>query len=177
MVVKETSLEGVFVIEPALWEDSRGTFLELFNCSRYQALLGTNEEFVQDNFSRSSRAVLRGLHYQKSRPQGKLLTCLSGRIFDVVIDLRESSSSFGQSVSVILDSETKNQLWIPKGFAHGFCVLSESADFFYKCTDFYDPDDEAGLIWDDPDLAIDWPVRSPKLSVKDAQLPRFKDCF
>jgi dTDP-4-dehydrorhamnose 3,5-epimerase len=97
--------------------------------------------------------------------------------FDVVIDLRESSSSFGQSVSVILDSEIKNQLWIPKGFAHGFCVLSESADFFYKCTDFYDPDDEAGLIWDDPDLAIDWPIRSPKLSVKDSQLPRFKDCF
>ena len=170
----ETGIEGLLIIEPKLFRDARGFFLESFHCERYSSL-GLNLPFVQDNFSRSKYGVLRGLHFQKTKPQGKLVTCLNGQILDVVVDLRKDSVTYSQSFSCILDSEKKTQLWIPPGFAHGFIVLSETADFFYKCTDYYAPDDESGILWNDPDLNIDWLIDHPIISDKDLSLPSLRE--
>jgi dTDP-4-dehydrorhamnose 3,5-epimerase len=130
---------------------------------------------VQDNHSRSRRGTLRGLHFQRRYPQGKLVECVRGAVFDVVVDLRNSSPTFGRSYAITLSDEDHRQLWIPPGLAHGFCVLSDEADFLYKCTDYYRPDDEGGVAWDDPDLAVAWPVDDPLLSEKDRRLPRLRD--
>lgn len=170
----ETGIEGLLIIEPKLFRDARGFFLESFQCERYSSL-GLNLPFVQDNFSRSKYGVLRGLHFQKTKPQGKLVTCLNGQILDVVVDLRKDSVTYSQSFSCILDSEKKTQLWIPPGFAHGFIVLSEAADFFYKCTDYYAPEDESGILWNDPDLNIDWLIDNPIISDKDLSLPSLRE--
>ena len=177
MQVIETPIEGLYVFEPTVWRDSRGAFVETFQVERYASILGSSLRFVQDNFSRSVRSVIRGLHYQVARPQGKLVTCLSGRIFDAVVDLRAGSATFGQSFTVELDGESLRQLWIPPGFAHGFCVLSDAADCAYKCTDYYDPADEAGILWSDPDLNISWPISEPIVSEKDQHLPLFSAVF
>lgn len=174
MIVYEADLKGLLVIEPKIFGDDRGFFMESFQADRY-AEIGIELPFVQDNLSRSRRGVVRGLHFQKTKPQGKLVTCTIGKVLDVVVDLRSHSESFGQSFSIILDSDKKNQLWIPPGFAHGFSVLSESADFFYKCTDYYFPHDEGGIVWNDPDLAIDWLVADPSVSEKDQRLPPLRE--
>jgi len=167
-------MEGLLIIEPKVFRDSRGFFSESFQCERYKSL-GLNLPFVQDNFSRSKYRALRGLHFQKTKPQGKLVTCLNGQVLDVVVDLRKDSVTYSQSFSCILDSEKKTQLWIPPGFAHGFIVLSETADFFYKCTDYYAPDDESGILWNDPDLNIDWLIDHPIISDKDLSLPSLRE--
>lgn len=170
----ETGISGLIEIHPKVWSDSRGFFLETYQQEIY-AGMGISATFVQDNFSRSSYGVLRGLHFQEQNPQGKLVTCLNGKVFDVVVDLRPDSETCGQYYATILDSETRNQLWIPPRFAHGFCVLSEVADFFYKCTSYYDPQDEIGISWNDPDLGIDWQVKNPIISPKDQRLPSLKE--
>lgn len=174
MIVYEPDLKGLLVIQPQIFCDDRGFFLETFQCERY-AEIGIESPFIQDNVSRSHQCVIRGLHFQKERPQGKLVTCIRGKVLDVVVDLRSESDSLGQSFSIILDSDKRNQLWIPPGFAHGFSVLSESADFFYKCTDYYSPHDEGGILWSDPDLAIDWLVSNPSVSEKDQKLPYLRE--
>ena len=166
----ETKLPGVMIIEPAVFGDQRGFFKETFQAKRY-ADIGIDLPFVQDNQSRSQRGVLRGLHLQKTRPQGKLVSCPRGSVFDVAVDVDPQSPTFGAHVGVELTENNHKQLWIPPGYAHGFCVLSDVADFHYKCTDLYFPDDEAGLLWSDPDVGIDWPVESPALSDKDRKLP------
>lgn len=161
---------GVTVIEPNVFGDSRGFFLESFQLQRYREL-GINAAFVQDNISRSGYGVLRGLHYQLKHPQGKLVTVIRGKVFDVALDIRVGSPTFGQYFSAILSDENHKQLYIPPGFAHGFCVLSEHADFYYKCTDYYYPDDEFGVLWNDKDIGIAWPKLNcePVLSAKDAK--------
>ena len=169
MIVYEAYLTGLLVIEPQIFGDDRGFFMETFQGERY-AEVGIELPFVQDNLSRSSHGVVRGLHFQKTRPQGKLVTCMRGKVLDVVVDLRSHSESLGQSFSIILDSEKRTQLWVPPGFAHGFSVLSESADFFYKCTDYYLPHDESVILWKDPVLAIDWLVTNPSVPEKDQKL-------
>ena len=174
MIVSKTELKGVLVIEPQIFGDDRGFFMETFQCERY-AEIGIDLTFIQDNFSRSSHGVLRGLHFQRTRPQGKLVTCIRGKVLDVVVDLRADSKSLGKSFSIILDSDKRNQLWVPPGFAHGFAVLSKSADFFYKCTDYYFPHDESGILWNDPDLAIDWLVTNPSVSEKDQKLQSLRE--
>ena len=166
MKVTETHLPGVLVIEPVVHGDSRGFFKETYQASRYREI-GVTKDFVQDNYSRSRRGVLRGLHYQKANPQGKLVTCSFGSVFDVAVDIDPSSTTFGQWFGIELSDSNHLQLWIPPGYAHGFCVLSEYADFAYKCTALYDPNDEYGVIWNDPDLEIQWPVDLPSLSPKD----------
>lgn len=170
MNVIKTKLEGVLVIEPRVFGDERGFFYETFHAKRYKEM-GIKEEFVQDNRSRSTGGVLRGLHFQKTKPQGKLVTVTHGEVFDVAIDLRPGSATFGQYEAILLTGENKIQFYIPPGFAHGFCVLSDIADFQYKCTDFYDPSDEGGLIWNDTSVNIDWPIKNPILSDKDKILP------
>jgi len=174
LIINETGLGGLLVIEPQIFDDDRGWFLETFQNERYREV-GIAQVFVQDNLSRSSQGVIRGLHFQKTRPQGKLVTCLRGKVLDVVVDLRVGSETRGQTFSIILDSDQREQLWIPPGFAHGFSVLSESADFFYKCTEYYQPTDEYGILWSDPDLSIDWLVSNPIVSKKDQKLPRLKE--
>ncbi|QHM71453.1 dTDP-4-dehydrorhamnose 3,5-epimerase [Mixta intestinalis] len=169
MRVIDTRIQDVKIIEPAVYGDARGFFLETFEKRRYQQLLNIEAEFVQDNYSRSARHVLRGLHYQKTRPQGKLVRVVRGEVFDVAVDIRPGSPTFGQWEGVILSEENKRQLWIPPGLAHGFVVLSAEADFEYKCTDYYQPQDEACLRWNDPTINIDWPVTAPLLSEKDQQ--------
>ena len=170
MKVRETALPGVLILEPRVFGDSRGFFIETFQTERYAAL-GITQPFVQDNHSRSARGVLRGLHFQRSRPQGKLVRVSRGCVFDVVLDINPDSPTCGQHASAILSDDNHLQMWVPPGYAHGFCVLSEIADFEYKCTDFYQPQDEGGVLWNDPALAIDWPVSEPKLSDKDRQNP------
>ena len=170
MNVVETQLPGVLIIEPNVFGDHRGFFKETFQIERYREV-GIDLAFVQDNHSRSQRGVLRGLHLQKTRPQGKLVSCAMGVVFDVTVDVNPSSKTFGTYVGVELSAENHRQLWIPPGYAHGFCVLSETADFQYKCTDLYIPEDEGGLIWNDPELGIQWPIESPSLSEKDLALP------
>ena len=174
MKVIETKLPGVLIIEPKVFGDARGFFKETFQAERYQEA-GIEYEFVQDNHSRSQKGVLRGLHFQISKPQGKLVSCSKGAVFDVAVDIDTESNTYGQYVGVELSEENNKQLWVPPGYAHGFCVLSETADFQYKCTDYYDPSDEGGLIWDDPDVAIDWPIDQPLLSDKDAKLPTLRE--
>jgi dTDP-4-dehydrorhamnose 3,5-epimerase len=172
--VTETELPGVLLLEPKRFGDDRGFFMEMFHEKRY-AELGISGPFVQDNFSRSAKGILRGLHYQEPQAQGKLVQVLAGAVYDVAVDIRRGSPTFGKWVGVELSSDNRRQLWVPAGFAHGFCVLSESADFHYKCTDFYSPTTERGIIWSDPDLGITWPVKSPLLSPKDTDAPRLKD--
>jgi len=169
--VIKTSLEGVVVIEPKVFGDERGFFLETFQADRYQEQAGIDLPFVQDNHSRSAKGVLRGLHFQKTKPQGKLVRVVRGEVFDVAVDIRKGSPTFGQWEGVILSEEKKRQFWVPPGFAHGFVVLSDVADFEYKCTDYYDPSDEGSLAWNDPDVGINWPLdkldADPQLSAKD----------
>lgn len=175
MNITETSLPGVLLIEPKVFGDARGFFLESWN-RRTFAERGLDIDFVQDNHSRSSRGVLRGLHYQLDDPQGKLVRVTQGRVFDVAVDMRRSSPHFGQWVGHELSADNHHMLWIPPGFAHGFLVLSESADFLYKTTVFYAPQWDRGVRWDDPEIAIEWPLEgSPVLSDKDRILPLLKD--
>ena len=169
MRVSELSVPGVFLIEPTVFEDSRGFFMETYNSERY-AEKGIPGNFVQDNHSKSSRGTLRGLHYQLGRPQGKLVRVVSGEVFDVAVDVRIGSPYFGRWVGQRLSAENRRQMYIPEGFAHGFCVLSETAEFLYKCTDFYSPADERGILWNDPEVGIEWPLEAPLLSEKDAVL-------
>ena len=175
MNVVKTKLHNCVIIEPKVFRDERGFFLETFKAERYAAHAGINLLFVQDNHSRSSKAVLRGLHYQKTKPQGKLVRVVRGEVYDVAVDIRQDSPTFGQWESVILSEENKRQLWVPPGFAHGFLVLSDTADFEYKCTDYYDPSDEGSVLWNDPDLDIPWPIATPILSNKDASADRLVD--
>ncbi|HEY1475409.1 MAG TPA: dTDP-4-dehydrorhamnose 3,5-epimerase [Pseudolabrys sp.] len=168
MKVATTALPGVLVLEPKVFEDERGFFFESFNQKRFDDATRRDVCFVQDNHSRSVKNVLRGLHYQIRRPQGKLVRVTSGEVFDVAVDLRKSSPTFGKFASIVLSAANKKQLWIPEGFAHGFLVLSDTADFLYKATDYYVPDDERCVAWNDPDIGIDWPKDSqPILSAKD----------
>ena len=171
MRVTETRLPGVVIIEPQVYGDERGFFLETFVLERYRAEAGIALPFVQDNHSRSARGVLRGLHAQANHPQGKLVRVSQGEVFDVAADINPGSPTFGSWVGEILSDQNHRQMWIPPGYAHGFLVLSETADFEYKCTDYYRADDEIGLIWNDPDVGIEWPDSDPKLSAKDAHLP------
>ena len=166
MKLTRTRLPDVQIIEPQLFEDERGWFLVDFRYSRFEEL-GLPVRFRQENQSFSKRGVLRGLHYQVTRPQGKLISCITGAVFDVAVDIRSGSPTFRQWVGVHLTGDTPQQLWIPPGFAHGFCVLSDSAHVAYKCTDVYVPSDERGLLWCDPELGIDWPIKNPILSKRD----------
>lgn len=166
MHITETTLPGVRLIEPKVFGDERGFFMETWNQARY-AEIGLPGRFVQDNLSFSRRGVLRGLHFQHPNGQGKLVYCLQGEVFDVAVDIRVGSPTFGQSAVAILSGENRRQFYIPPGFAHGFCVVSDTALFAYKCTEFYDPQSEASLLWNDPALAIEWPVHAPDLSFKD----------
>ena len=168
MNVIRTQLRDCVIIEPTIFGDERGFFLETFQASRYADLAGINLPFVQDNYSRSSKGVLRGLHFQKTKPQGKLVRVVRGEVYDVAVDIRKSSATFGRWEGVVLSEYNIKQLWVPPGFAHGFVVISDIADFEYKCTDFYDPSDEGSIIWNDPDLNIVWPVHEPILSGKDS---------
>lgn len=167
MKVEKTKLDGVLVLTPETFADDRGFFLESFNKEKY-AKVGINFDFVQDNHSRSSKGVLRGLHFQKNQPQGKLVRVVQGEVYDVAVDIRSGSPTYGQWEAVILSEQNKTQFWVPPGFAHGFVVLSETADFEYKCTAYYDSSDEGSLLWNDPDLNILWPIDNPELSEKDA---------
>jgi len=168
MNVIQTAIPGVVIIEPKVFGDDRGFFYESYNQRRFEELTGAAPVFVQDNHSRSARGVLRGLHYQIQQTQGKLVRVTAGEVFDVCVDLRRSSPTFGQSVSVILSAENHRQFWVPPGFAHGFLVTSDSAEFLYKTTDYYAPQYERSLLWNDPALGIDWPLQQePLLSVKD----------
>jgi dTDP-4-dehydrorhamnose 3,5-epimerase len=174
MQVTSTPIADVFILEPRVFADDRGFFLESFNQKTFQTLTATPTQFVQDNHSRSGQHVLRGLHYQIKQPQGKLVRVTLGAIYDVAVDIRRSSSTCGQWVGLILSAENKKQLWVPQGFAHGFLVLSEAAEVLYKTTDYYAPEHERCILWNDPDLNIDWPLGSetPVLSTKDrAGLP------
>ena len=174
MRVLETCLPGVLLLEPEVFEDHRGFFMESWNQERYRDI-GIPGPFVQDNVSFSRRGVLRGLHYQNPNPQGKLVSVLHGRVFDVAVDLRSASSSFSQWVGVELSSENKRQLYVPAGCAHGFLVLSQTALFSYKCTEYYVPDSERSLRWDDPDIGIEWPLENPILSPKDSAALLLRD--
>lgn len=175
MNVIETRLPGVLIIEPRVFGDGRGFFLETFQEERYRECAGITLPFVQDNHSRSGRGVLRGLHAQKTRPQGKLVRVPRGEVFDVAVDIDPASRTFGQWAGVKLSDTNHRQFWVPPGYAHGFVVLSEEADFEYKCTDFYFPDDEIGLLWNDPEVGIQWPIDEPLLSDKDAAWPTLQD--
>ena len=174
MNVLETPLPGCLVIEPKVFGDARGFFMENWSRERYAAS-GIGPDFVQSNLSRSARGVLRGLHYQWPNPQGKLVSVLEGEVYDVAVDIRRGSPTFGQWTGVVLSAENRRQFWIPEGFAHGFVVTSEAALFTYLCTAPYDASADAGIAWDDPDVGIDWPVTEPALSGKDANAPRLRD--
>ena len=173
MKVIETQLAGVLIVEPKVFGDHRGFFLETFQVERYRDV-GIGLPFVQDNHSRSQRGVLRGLHFQRTRPQGKLVSVSRGAVYDVAVDINPDSPTCGQYVGVELNDENHRQLWVPPGYAHGFCVLSEVADFQYKCTDLYFPADEGGLLWSDPDVNIPWPLDTPQLSAKDQANPTLR---
>lgn len=170
----ETNLPGVLIIEPRVFGDSRGFFFETWQQQRYEAA-GIIAEFVQDNLSFSTKGVLRGLHYQQPHAQGKLVSVIQGEVFDVAVDIRIGSPTFGQWTGVMLSGDNHRQLWIPEGFAHGFCVLSDTAYFTYKCTDIYTLSAEGGIIWNDSDIGIDWPIKEVSLSDKDKIYPRLKD--
>lgn len=174
MKVTPLELPGLLLLEPKVFGDDRGFFMELYHAKRY-ADAGIPGPFVQDNYSRSARGTLRGLHFQEPQGQGKLVQVLVGTVYDVAVDVRKGSPTFGRWAAAELSAENRRQLWIPPGFAHGFCVVSEFADFHYKCTTLYAPETERAIAWNDPDLAIPWPVREPVLSAKDARAPRLKD--
>lgn len=175
----ETDIPGVMIIEPAVFNDDRGYFLETYHYKKYSEK-GLDINFVQDNHSHSVKGTLRGLHYQLNHAQGKLMYAVKGEIFDVAVDIRRGSPDFGKWTGVMLSDKNKRQLYVPPGFAHGFCVLSDEADIIYKCTDFYAPDDEYGIIWNDPEIGIDWPITNPVLSDKDSAfntLPNIPEAF
>ncbi|HNR03596.1 MAG TPA: dTDP-4-dehydrorhamnose 3,5-epimerase [Bacillota bacterium] len=175
-IFSKTHIRGLYIIEPAVFEDGRGYFMETYNYNDFKEA-GLDMIFVQDNQSSSGKGVLRGLHLQKERPQGKLVRVLHGEVFDAAVDLRAGSDTFGSCYGTVLSGENRKQLYIPEGFAHGFLVLSDTAEFAYKCTDFYYPEYEKGIIWNDPDIAIDWPtdkVEGIILSDKDKRLPLLK---
>lgn len=174
MKITPTKLPGLLVIEPQVFHDSRGFFYESFYASRYEEL-GLTKPFVQDNLSRSKKSTLRGLHYQLQRPQAKLVSVIRGRVFDVAVDVRQGSPTFGQWFGIELSDANHLQLFIPEGFAHGFAVLSDEVDFFYKCSDYYHPASEQGVLWNDPDIGINWDIEQPILSKKDEVYPVLKD--
>lgn len=176
MKIIETALPEVLVIEPTVYGDQRGYFYESYNERRFQELTGVAPRFVQDNHSRSSKNVLRGLHYQIRQPQGKLVRVTVGEVFDVAVDIRKSSPRFGQWVGIVLSAENRRQMWIPEGFAHGFLVTSDAAEFLYKTTDYWVPEHERCIAWNDTDIGIDWPLdAAPVVSGKDAQGRRLKE--
>lgn len=175
MKVIDTVIADVVIIVPKVFGDERGFFLETFQEDKYREAANIDLRFVQDNHSRSGKGVLRGLHFQKTKPQGKLVRVVQGDVFDVAVDIRPDSKTFGQWAGVHLSGDNKRQFWVPPGMAHGFVVLSEVADFEYKCTDYYDPSDEGSLIWNDSDIGIEWPVASPILSDKDKVASRLRD--
>lgn len=170
MNVTESRLKGVYLIKPRVFEDPRGFFLETYHQDRYSQH-GIEVDFVQDNYARSSRGILRGMHYQIKQGQDKLVSVPQGEVFDVVVDLRKDSPTFGQWEGFELSSKNKHQLFVPIGFAHGYCVTSDTADFMYKCSNFYQQEDEGGLIWNDPKVGIQWPIEDPILSEKDQNYP------
>lgn len=174
MEVVQTPIEGVMLIKPKVWGDARGYFVETWQQERY-AEAGMTLPFVQDNHSRSSYGILRGLHYQKTHPQGKLVSVSLGKVYDVAVDIRKSSPTYGQWFGTELTAENQHQLWVAPGLAHGFVVTSDVAHFHYKCTEYYHPEDEAGIRWNDPTLNIHWPVTAPVLSAKDTVAPLFAD--
>lgn len=177
MKFEETSLPGVIRVTPTVFADDRGHFMETWQSSKF-ANHGIDANFVQDNVSQSTRGTLRGLHYQIEQAQGKLIRVVQGEVYDVAVDLRKSSSQYGKWVGEVLSAENKHQLWVPPGFGHGFLVLSETAEFQYKCTDYYSPEFERAIRWNDPDIGIDWPLvagEQPMLSEKDATAPFLKD--
>jgi dTDP-4-dehydrorhamnose 3,5-epimerase len=174
MKATPTKLPGVIVIEPDIFRDARGFFLEVYNAKRY-AEAGVTASFVQDNQSRSIKGTLRGLHFQYAYPQAKLIRVLSGEIFDVAVDIRRSSPTFKQWTSAVLSSENFHQLYVPTGFAHGFQVLSDTAEVEYKCSDFYNKPDEGAILWSDPELGVEWPIRPPVVSPKDHDAPLLRD--
>ena len=175
MNVIQTPLPGVVILEPKVFGDDRGYFLETYRADRY-ATQGVDATFIQDNESFSSQGILRGLHYQLNQPQGKLVRVGQGNVYDVALDIRVGSPTFGQWFGVLLSGDNKRQFYVPPGLAHGFYVMSETATFIYKCTDYYAPEDEYGILWNDADLKIDWPLNvAPQLSSKDAVLPQLKD--
>ncbi len=174
MDIIETEIPGLKIVQPKVFGDARGYFLETYSARRYLDA-GIPVQFVQDNLSFSSRGILRGLHFQNPGAQGKLVSVLMGEVYDVAVDMRYGSSTFGKWVGVKLDGETKRQFWVPAGFAHGFVVLSETALFSYKCDAYYSPESEYSLLWNDPELGISWPIEQPKLSVKDDQGKRLRD--
>jgi len=177
MNVIDTLLAGVKIIEPKVFGDHRGFFKETFSAERYAQMAGIRQTFVQDNHSRSRKGVLRGLHFQKSKPQGKLVSVIRGAVYDVTADIDPSSATYGQYVGVELSEDNHRQLWIPPGYAHGFVVLSDEVDFVYKCTDYYDPADEGGIAWNCPVLNIAWPLKDVQLSEKDKNHPGLKDLY
>lgn len=180
MKIIKTEIPDVLIIESKVFGDERGFFFESFNQRAWDEATGLKTRFVQDNHSRSARGVLRGLHYQITQPQGKLVRVVVGEVFDVAVDLRKSSPTFGRWVGAHLSAENKRQMWVPKGFAHGFLVLSDVAEFLYKTTDYYAPEYERSIIWNDPELGIEWPIQGePVLSQKDSQAPVLKsaECF
>lgn len=176
MQIVSTPIPDVLIVEPKVFGDERGFFFESFNQRTWQALTGLDSNFVQHNHSRSASGVLRGLHYQIQQPQGKLVRVVVGEVFDVAVDIRKSSPTFGQWFSTHLSSENKRMMWVPPGFAHGFCVTSEVAEFLYLTTDYWAPEHERCIAWNDPDLNIDWPLTTPpNVSAKDREGSRFKD--
>ena len=175
LICEKTPLPGVLLFKPQAFGDHRGFFQELFRIESY-AEAGINRSFVQDNHSRSTRGTLRGLHYQLPDCQGKLVFVPRGRVFDVAVDIRRGSPTFGRWYGAILDDENHHQLWVPPGLAHGFCVLSEIADFMYKCTEYYKSEQDRGFLWNDPDVGVDWPITgAPVISAKDHAAPRLAD--
>jgi dTDP-4-dehydrorhamnose 3,5-epimerase len=177
MKVIDTKIPDVKIIEPAVFGDERGFFMETWNQQKFEELVtGKETRFVQDNHSKSKQGILRGLHYQTENTQGKLVRVVSGEVFDVAVDIRKDSPTFGQWVGVYLSAENKRQLWVPEGFAHGFYVTSEEAEFVYKCTDYYNPNAEVSICWDDEEIGIDWPLDiTPSLSLKDANAMKMND--
>jgi dTDP-4-dehydrorhamnose 3,5-epimerase len=174
MNIKKTKLAGVLILEPKVFPDDRGYFSETWNCARYEQA-GIPGPFVQDNISFSKKGILRGLHFQYPQSQGKLIQVLSGEVLDVIVDIRVGSPTYSQWLGEVLSESNHRQMYVPPGFAHGYCVTSEAALFSYKCTDFYNPATEHGIIWNDPDIGIEWPIAQPVLSAKDKAYPRLKD--
>jgi dTDP-4-dehydrorhamnose 3,5-epimerase len=178
MNIIQTAIPDVLIIEPKVFGDERGFFFESYNERQWEEKTGLRTRFVQDNHSRSAKGVLRGLHYQIRQPQGKLVRCVVGEVFDVAVDLRRSSPTFGKWSGALLSAENKRQMWIPEGFAPGFLVLSDAAEFLYKTTDYYAPENERGIVWDDSELGIDWPLEGePVLAKKDAEAAPFMDAI
>ena len=175
MEIKKTRLKDCLIIEPKIFEDQRGFFYETYHLDKYKNIASIDYKFVQDNLSSSKKNVLRGLHFQKKKPQGKIVRVIKGEVFDVAVDLRVDSDTFGKWESHLLSEINKKQYWIPPGFAHGFLVISEEALVEYKCTDFYDPNDEGSIIWNDPSLNIDWPLSNPIVSIKDSEALSFDE--